>query len=450
MLLTHTKLPQLKPRAVFPLILAKTPRRDTILTINVVEPGLVRAVKLHSKHMGIPLKGLVLVHTGYADYPHRPKDTTGLFEEIVCDFDDPDDLQRVLKPYTDRLLLATCRYEEAIQPFGKVIPFLPYLYTPSEKSLTWATEKPQMRDRLRNYDESLVPRYQYMEAEDLPNLKKLTKDFEYPVIVKPSGLAKAFLVNRCESETQLKKCLDNTFKIIGNAYTREHYPGKPSVLVEEMMQGDMYSIDAYVSHEGKISCLPPVRVHTAHSRGLQGFYGYEQFLPSGLSNTEVQAAFNASTSAVRALNLSSTTAHIELFHTKEGWKIIEVAARIGGFRDILYREVYGIEHFYNDLSVRMGKEPIMPCKPLRHAMAFKIYADDEGYIESIKGLEEARKIKSVVYISDHAKPNDLALFVMNGGDPVVDGIISGKDPKQLVKDMAKIRQLIKIKIKKEK
>ncbi len=115
--------------------------KTIILTINVVEPGLVRAVNLHSKIMGKELEGLVLVHAGYADYSARPKDMSGLFKEIICDFDNQDELQRVLKPYRDRILAVTCRYEEALQPFSKVIPFLPTVYTPSETALLVSSER---------------------------------------------------------------------------------------------------------------------------------------------------------------------------------------------------------------------------------------------------------------------------------------------------------------------
>lgn len=424
--------------------------RDTILTINVVEKELVRAVKMLSKSAKRALQGLVLVSETYASYPDRPKDTSGLFKEIICNFDNPDELQSVLKPYIERLLAATCRYEEAIQDFGKVIPFLPYIHTPSPTALLWSTEKPLMRDRLRNYDRTLVPQYQYMEEEDLPRLFELIKDFQFPVIVKPSGLSKALLVTRCNTPQELKNRLKYTFKIIKHAYAREQYPGKPGILVEEMMQGEMYSVDAYVTHDGEILCLPPVKVVTAHSVGLPGFYGYQRITMTDLSQKEIQGAFVASGGAIKALNLSSTTAHIELFHTPQGWKIIELGARIGGYRDTLYREAYGIEHFYNDLRVRMGKRPNMPEKKIGDAAALSIYANDEGYITSIIGLEEARKVASVISLSAHTGIGGVALFSQNGGDALVTVILSNKDPNQLRKDISTVRNLVKITVKRTK
>lgn len=423
-------------------------KRDTILTINVVEKELVRAVAMHSKALGRPLKGLVLVNKSYAEQPGRPKDTTGLFKEVICDFDNHNEVQNVLKPYTDRFLAATCRYEEAIQDFGKIIPFLPYLHTPSPSALLWSTEKPLMRDRLKNYDATLVPRYQYMEKEDLPNLTYLVKDFCYPVVVKPSGLCRSLLVARCDNLEELKKRLAYTFRVIKHAYDRDQYPGKPAVLVEEMMQGGMYSVDAYVSQTGEIQCLPPIKVVTGQAMGLPGFYGYERNTVTDLTEKEIQAAYRASISAIRAVNLSSSTAHVELYLTQDGWKIIELCARIGGFRDTLYREAYGIEHFYNDLSVRMGQKPKIKAKQFAHAAALNIYAEDEGYITGIDGVEEARKISSVISLEMHAEVGDIALFSQNGGYPLASIVLSSKERKQLRKDITLVRDLIKIHVKK--
>jgi len=307
-------------------------------------------------------------------------------------------------------------------------------------------EKPLMRDRLSNYDPSLTPKYQYMGPDDIGNARLLIADFNFPVIVKPGGLAASLLVTRCETEDDLLNCLEYTFRTISEIYEREHRSSAPSILIEEFMQGDMYSTDAYVTNEGEIFCLPLVKVITGHSIGLPGFYSYRHIIPVGLSHDEIEAAFDVARSSIRALNLRSTTTHIELFYTSTGWKIIELGARIGGYRASLYAEAYGTDHFYNDLAIHLGKKPVMPGEPIQHAAGFNIYADKEGTIESIEGFEEAQKLESVVSMHLYSQPGDQALFANNGGWFTVDGILKNKDPEKLEQDMAQIRNLIKINI----
>jgi D-alanine-D-alanine ligase-like ATP-grasp enzyme len=422
--------------------------KDIILSIDVVEPGLVKAVKLLSKELGRPLKGIALVHKSFLDYPGRPVDKTGLFEEIVVDYDDKHELQRTIKPFVDRILVVTTRYEDAIHHFSSLVPFIPYVNAPSESSLIWSTEKPMMRDRLKAHDENLVPKYCYLEEKELPNLKELVYGFTYPVIVKPGSLWSSFLVSECKSEKELESYLRKTFKVIRSVYDRVRRETEPVILVEEMMQGEMYSTDAYVAHDGTIECLPIIRVLTANEVGLTGFYGYSCIVPTGLSIEEEQKAFDAAKSAIRALHLRSTTAHVELFRTKQGWKIIELGARIGGYREGLYGEAFGIEHHYNDLVNRAGLKTKINRKHIKHARAENIFADMEGVVEAIEGIEEAKKLESTVFVEKHANVGDEALFAHNGGDLLVDAILSNENKEKLEQDVTMLRKLVKIKIKK--
>jgi biotin carboxylase len=423
--------------------------KNLILAIDDVEPGLVQATKKLSKKLGRELRGLALVDLNYPAIRQRDKDTTGLYDEIICDFDDANALQQHLKPHLDSLLAVTIRHESSVQSLRKAVPFLPYVPTPSESSLLWSTEKHLMRDRLHNYDSELVPQYRYLTDSNPAIIKSIIKELSFPMIVKPNGLACSILVTRCNNEQELSRCLTQTFQVIHDIYSRDLGRGMPSVLVEEMIQGDMYSTDVYVSATGKIYCLPLVKVITAESLGLPGFYSYRHIIPTQLSAREIEAAHAASIAAVRALNLSATTAHIELFHSPEGWKIIELGPRIGGYREALYEHSYGVDHYYNDLAVKIGLEPIIPKDPIGHAAGINIYPGHEGHIEAIEGLDEARKIPSVVYLEAHAKPGDVALFAGNGGQLVVDGILSNQDPEKLEADVAKVRELIDIRIKQQ-
>lgn len=419
--------------------------RDTIVTINGVEPGLVQAALQHGKEMNITIQGIVLVDRNYAnEVASRPIDTTGVFKEIVCDFDSPDELQRAIKPYADRLLAVTCRFESAITAFRKVIPFLPNIHRPTESALLWSSDKSLMRNRLSNYDETLTPKYQYMESKDMPNVQNLLRDFTYPVIVKPTGLASSLLVTECATEKEMLTCLAYTFKVIGHIYAKEHRRTKPGVLIEEMMQGEMYSTDAYIDSKGEISCLPLVRVITAKEAGLTDFYGYRCIVPTGLPDHDVQAAFTIAKAAIKAVNLNSSTAHVELFRTPTGWKIIELGARIGGYRESLYKEAYGIDHYYNDLAVRMDKKLKMPGTAIGNAACLNLYAEQEGTIASIDGIKEAQKLESVVYINTHSKPGNQAMFARNGGRLIIDSILSNQNAVQLERDVQELERLVKI------
>lgn len=422
---------------------ADNPLRNIVLSINDVEDGLVSATKRHSQELGRELIGIVLVDEKHFDDSSEYKNT---FKQILIDFDKPETIQNALKPYQENLLLATCRQESSIDKFRKVIPFLPYVYTPSESSLKWATEKNHMRKRLTDHDSSLGPKFITCESFDKKVVEQVDSELSYPVIVKPSGLAASILVSKCSNKKDLTKALKETFKYIDHAYSRDSGRGERIVLIEEMMPGDMYSVDAYVDHLGNIYHLPIVKVITAHSIGLEGFYSYEIDTKTDLDLIAQQQAFDVVEKAIKALHLNSSTAHVELFYDGETWRIIELGPRIGGYREDMYRAAYGIDHYYNDLAIRMGRSPEINDIPLSHAICFNIYPDKEGTITSISGVEDALKLDSVAYIHQHKKPGDSAKFAGNGGRFVFDGMITDKDYEKLRRDAAKIRELIKIEV----
>ena len=58
-------------------------------------------------------------------------------------------INKALDPYTDRLLAATCTREYNVRTYRKIVPHIPYLFAPTQESLDWATDKVEMRRRIR-------------------------------------------------------------------------------------------------------------------------------------------------------------------------------------------------------------------------------------------------------------------------------------------------------------
>jgi hypothetical protein len=107
-------------------------------------------------------------------------------------------------------------------------------------------------------------------------------------------------------------------------------------------------------------------------------------------------------------------------------------------------EAYGIDHIYNDLLIHLGEKPDISHRWVRHAAGFNIYADKEGTIRAIHGVEEALKIESVLRLGVFAKKGDKSIFASNGGDFLVDGNMSDDDKVKLENDVKKVLEIIKI------
>jgi biotin carboxylase len=422
--------------------------KNVAVFINDFNIEFAVALEKLSHKLGRPLRGITLIDQKvYDEHRNRP-DPEQTFEQIVCDFSNDAALRATVKTFEDNLLLIDASSERNQPYLKRILPHVPYVLAPTERSLEWSTHKGQMRALLTSYNPSIVPRVQTVTDASEATIQMLLSTLQLPLIVKPTGLAASILVNKVSTETELRETLTHSFQVIHDIYARDAGRGIPEMIIEEFIEGDMYSIDMYVSHDGRTWGLPPIRSKTAHSLGFDGFYTYQNESYLEIDEETIEAGQAAATEAVHGLGLRACAAHIELFHTKTGWKIIELGPRAGGYRQFMYEAAYGIDHAYNELLVKIGLEPEIPTKAIAHSLITNTYAEEEGIIEDIEGVEPARAIGSVARLDVHAKSGDEALPSGKGGKLIVDGFLSHTSQEQLLADADAVRKHLNIRTKK--
>ena len=304
--------------------------RDMILFVGTYLDWQVTALKKLEKYLGKELKALVLLD---ATDPHARKPLPKDHKATVIDADFSSDitLQRILLPYKHRLLAVTCRAENNIPLFKRTLPHVPYLNSPSERSLDWTTDKIKMREMLRAYDKTIGPKFLVVHDASEATMDRIERVVGYPLMIKPSGLAASLLVSLVYHREELESYLKNTVRKIDMIYKKKKGRGEPQILVEQFMEGVMYSIDSYVNQRGVVYHTPLVHVRTGRAVGFEDFFGYLRMTPVQLKPHKVEDARRVAEKAIEALNLRSTNCHIELMKTEDGWKVIEVGPRVGGF-----------------------------------------------------------------------------------------------------------------------
>ncbi len=178
------------------------------------------------------------------------KDPTAII--LRCDASSHLVLEEALRPYKNRLLAVTSRSDYNVPFFRKVIPHVPYLNTPTESSLDWATNKIKMRHMLRACDKTIAPKFLVVKDASAASLDKIEKTIGFPLIIKPAGLAASLLVTLCYHREDLEANLKNTVRKINQIYKKKQGRGEPQILVEEFMEGTMYSVDSYVNQRGTV------------------------------------------------------------------------------------------------------------------------------------------------------------------------------------------------------
>jgi biotin carboxylase len=383
------------------------------------------------------------------DIKHQATDThenlhTDFLEHI--DFTSTHKIATALRPYHDTLLAITARGESGASRLSEVVPQVPYLRTPTSDSLRWSTDKYEMRKRFKLFDSKITPKFTKVKDISAEESERVINKIGFPLIIKPANLEESKLVTKCYFREEYDKAIKNIFKRLKIEYSKLNRLQSPTVIAEQYMEGDMYTIDSYVDSRGKVWHCPLVKIKTGKDVGYDDFFNYLQITPSGLGIETVYKAREVAETAIHALGLRSVTAHIELMKIDSSWKVIEVGPRIGGFRPLLYELSCGIDHSLNDVYVRIPKTPIIPKKCQGHACAMKFFAKKEGTLVSILGLKKIQSLASYHSIVTNKKVGDKAVFAKNGGKSVFNLFLYNPDRSKLLADIRRVEQMVQIKV----
>lgn len=420
-------------------------KRNIIAYVSKVPAEAITDIRLWEKETGERYR-IMLIENAARQLSKKQTgaNLNGVNLVVSVDFNNDSALQEALAPYQDQLAAITSRAESYLSDFIKIIPFVPYLHTPTRESLIWASDKRLMRRHFKVADSTISPKYTLVKNADEAELERVIGQVGFPLIIKPTNLAQSLLISVCHHHDELRKAVKDIMKNIEKVYEENGRTERPRIIAEEYMEGLQYSVDAYVSARGRVVCCPLVRQKTGHDIGRDDFFGYLQSTPTGLSAATVEKAEDVVKRGVHALGLRNTTVHVELMRVDNDWKIIEIGARIGGFRPQLHRLSCEINHGMNDILVRMGRQPVVPRRCRRFAAAIKYYAKEEGTITNILGLKKIEKLASYHNIEMRKKRGDRSVFAKNGGGAIFVLYLVNDSRSELLADIRRVEETVKV------
>lgn len=422
--------------------------RDIILYVENAPEEATEALRVYIEKNDLNWRIATIIDSRKKYSPEKILEIEERFDLIIkAKLDSPNSITKRLKPFEDRLLAISCRSESSLHRFKKIIPHVSYLRTPHSESIDYAIDKTEMRRRFNAYNPAITPKYTIVQDTTQSSIDKIHKKVSFPLVVKPAGLAASLLVTICYHDEELLSALRKNFRAIKKHYKSRGRTDEPKVLVEQFMEGEMYSIDSYVNSRGQIKHCPPVHVQTGRTIGFDDFFNYYQVTPSGLNKNSIKELEKVTEQGIRALGLINTSTHSELMRTEEGWKIIEIGARVGGFRQKFYNMSYGINHAVNDILTRIPAKVKIPKKIKGYSGVLKFYAKKEGRLKKIKGLKKIENLESIKYIEINREPDDICRFAKHGGKSVINFILFNPSKAKFLADKRRIEQSIQIDLK---
>jgi biotin carboxylase len=250
--------------------------------------------------------------------------------------------------------------------------------------------------------------------------------------------------NAASRGSQLIKFADELTDAFNSAC---HYSRTGTALIEEYITGQEYSVESIII-KGEVHIISiaerhfgflPYHIETAHID------------PVLISNEKYNAIRQLVKHASKSLGIQTGPAKSDIIEDVNGFKILEMPARLsGGFHSQYTTPLgTGMEPIKAVLQMTVGDEVnmefITPQK-IGYSMCAGIFPDP-GVIVSINGIEEAKKIKGVEEIICTKGPGDTITRYVDNGNRFFWIITSGNSREEVLEIFDKAKAVIKFNIK---
>lgn len=417
------------------------PEQNLILYLGIVLPEQIEAVKKLKQITGAKYRIGLLTDKK----TEIPKEIERQLDVVLREsFHRFTKIEALLMPYQKQIATIINRLEHAMPLYARIIPLFPYLKNPTPRSIRIANDKIRMRKTLKKYAPESIPKFTIVNDATEKTLKHIETDIGFPVVIKPASLAQSKLVSVCFYREELETQIKDAFKKIKSIYKNAKVEQEPKILVEQLMEGEMFSIDGYVNEKGKITFTPMIEIKTGRDKGYDDFFLYSQMTPTTLEPADIAAAQEAAAKAIYAFGIRSCSAHVEMYKTKTGWKIVEIGSRVGGFREEILGFAFGIKHHVNDILIRLGMNPSIKPTKKKHCVLLKFWPRTTGKLKSVLGFKKICEEKFVVQAIQQKKPGDKISPAKYGDPPTVMLYLVADTRVDLLGNIRKVEQAIDI------
>ncbi|MCH2189121.1 ATP-grasp domain-containing protein [Candidatus Gracilibacteria bacterium] len=255
-------------------------------------------------------------------------------------------------------------------------------------------DKYLQRRLIQEHDNKLGIRFISLTPDKI-DLDSIESKVGYPCIIKPTDGLQSSGVVKIHNRDELQSYLDHYQDFHDRLKSRG--VDSKNLIIEEFIDGQLYSVDYFVNHEGEVMLSPAVKVGLARDIGVKDYANISRVLTEKtVDDLKGKRLKHFVKSTIQATGIRNTFVHHEFkLNSKGELKTIELNGRIGGGRlELLYR-AYGI-NLYEFIINKSIKVP----KIKKSNIAVNIYATCRGELDSFNQelLHKIHKRKSVFSI----------------------------------------------------
>jgi len=281
--------------------------------------------------------------------------------------------------------ITTCGSELALRTTVRAAALLGLPFYGDEATVDRCQAKDKMREAYRAGG-APIPGFAVTTSFD--EVEAFVFRSELPVVVKPSRGWGQRGVSKVENGSELRAAYDRARAASDDGV----------VLVEEFVEGDEFSVNAYTHGAATTVCSVTERVIT-HYPDPPGIT-FAEWFPSGLDRAREAQAIEAALAGIAALGIRRGPTYTQLRLGPKGARIVETAYRLGGGLDPDVALLgSGISLFRKILGVALGNvewESVGRERAPHGGAIGKFLVGRPGRVVRIRGLDAARALPGVI------------------------------------------------------
>lgn len=277
----------------------------------------------------------------------------------------------------------------------------------TQESAYKATNKVAMRIALAEHNVPIPMFFKVGDFNEYCNAIETVTSKGFKCIVKPadnSGSRGVFLVNGNNSD-YWKRIYD---------YSKQS-SRSGDLIVEEYMEGAEVSVET-LTVENKCHVI---QVTDKLTTGAPYFVEMGHSQPSRFSDAILKNIKSVAIAANRAIGITNGPSHTEIKVTPQGAKIVELGARLGGDNITTHLVPFstGVNMVKACIEIALGIKP--EIKSSANCAAAIRYLDvGEGIVNSIDGIEDAKKTEFIKQVSILVNKGSIVSKIRNSNDRV--------------------------------
>lgn len=342
----------------------------------------------------------------------------GVIKEVISTIDTNGILEAAIRNHIDGIM--TLATDMPMQSVAAVAEELGLIGITKETALK-ATNKAYMREALKSAQVP-IPLYYYVndKAEYLKAVNEV-RSAGYKVIIKPADNSGSKGIDLLRDYSP--KSLEATYE-----YSKEN-SRSGGLMVEEFMEGPEVSVET-LAIDGSIHVI---QITDKLTTGAPYFVEMGHNQPSMLSEETKKEIAEIAIDANKAIGIENGPSHTEIKVTKEGPKIVELGARLGGdnITTHLVPLSTGVNMVEACINIALGEKPDITIK-WNKGSAIRYFHQKKGVIKRIDGVDEAKSIPGIVQVSIVHNVGEQISEINNSGSRMGFVIAQGNTSKEAI------------------